>query len=521
MPYLDVKGATSLRGTRYLGVEVENRTIWIRERAFLDKKHVLKVLARHDVVLMEKKPMDSFFQRASSVKAFPERKIAEKFGWNGDAYVFRDGSVAAAGAEYEGVDAELQLTPGLVAGSLDDYHENVIRPLKSNPLGLFALAVPLAAPLLKFIVPGFNPAFELVGPTGIGKTTLQKVAVSVSGPWMTDSGPRIWSDHLGGKDDAAKLTALFRDGALILDSRDPSRLGTSAAQKHAAYRSNAVRLTDSSVGRLVVLSSSNETLAHWLGKEEALAASRPHTFVIPVDGRQFGVFDHVPDDFHSAGDLADHVAHSCSQLHGVMFDHFVRKLVHDLEARPGHLEKSIRSRMARFREATGIEPNDGASRRRADAFGVVYAAAWLAGKWNVLPAKIPVKRYRPAVMTAYRLNLGSFTSAADVETTLLEAAQTKAVRCGPNAVGTSLVSAPYIIRSGSESAEFWITQDGMRELFGNWEQLRCVPAIAALFGRGKDGLLIKKKQLGGVKLGRRYTYELPAGWDSGSPLFEE
>jgi putative DNA primase/helicase len=98
-----------------------------------------------------------------------------------------------------------------VSGTLKEWHEHIGRYMLGNSRGVMAVCAALAPPLLK-VVGMEGGGIHLVGPSSCGKTTLLRVAASVSGnPATTIKTLDATASNL----EAA--AAVCNDGLLILD----------------------------------------------------------------------------------------------------------------------------------------------------------------------------------------------------------------------------------------------------------------------------------------------------------------
>lgn len=149
-----------------------------------------------------------------------------------------------------------------MAGSVDQWRENVAAPAQGNSRLVFALSVAFAGALLE---PAGEDSggFHLRGPSSTGKSTALKLAASVWGD--PSSYCRLWRATANGLEG---LAALHNDGLLILDELgqiDPREAGESAyllangRGKNRASRTGMARTAAS--WRLLFLSAGEESLS--------------------------------------------------------------------------------------------------------------------------------------------------------------------------------------------------------------------------------------------------------------------
>lgn len=283
---------------------------------------------------------------------------------------------------------------------------------QSRPIFLASFA--FVPPLLS-IVPGFlNIGIELVGPPGLGKSTVAQWAASIFGG------------------DPARLTRFLESWATTLNALEPTirahsyaLLGLDELNLIGSLDDIGVRrLLESAVFRLCYgvekrrygtaiqphsdrlcwLSTSNIPIAQVLaGFAPGVAeAAAQRLLTIPAEVSEFGIFDRLPPGVANSSELVERLVSATDQCFGIPIRAFLLRFqpaCHDNEAQ---LCAEIERRIRLFLQIAATDLNHGPSVRVAKAFALIYAAGWLAQYWRVLPAEWSIG---PAVMQCYRAHL--------------------------------------------------------------------------------------------------------------------
>ena len=142
----------------------------------------------------------------------PERKVTcvNKTGWHGDVYVLQDEVI---GEDAEAVilqTASVQGKDFRVAGTLDEWQEQIGRYCVGNSRVAFAVSLAFAAPLLRLV--GMDGGgYHLKGESTDGKTTTMKAATSVCG------GPDYWHTWRSTGNALEGTASRRNDAAMMLD----------------------------------------------------------------------------------------------------------------------------------------------------------------------------------------------------------------------------------------------------------------------------------------------------------------
>jgi hypothetical protein len=272
-----------------------------------------------------------------------------------------------------------------------------------------------AAPLLRLINRAGNFGFELSGPKGVGKSTLQFLASSVAGPALSRSGVNYWRSANATAAGLEGVMAEHADMPLIIEETNLFAAGESHRTRSAKLNELVFRLADGSVKarhhdhgqkrfRFIYITSTNEPLEQVLGSHRATVsdAAADRLLTLPVgDERPHGIFDFVPKAYADAAEFADELTRAASRHHGTAMRAFLEGLITAQQADAKGLRRMIQRPISKFRAAVGVNTNSGSESRIADAFGLVYAAGKLAKSFGALP---PNWKCLKAARVAYELN---------------------------------------------------------------------------------------------------------------------
>ena len=355
--------------------------------------------------------------KVEKLRKFPVRHLVETPGWSVTAYALPDGTVFGAPMDGDEPVVLFQRKKDKCSssGSLDEWLEHVAVPLVGQPLPTFVIAAMFAAPLLRWSGRTSNFGFELAGPKGVGKSTLQFLASSVLGPAMAASGRNYWISANATVAGLEGLMAEHQDLPMVIEETNLFAAGESSKTRASKFNELVFRLADGTTKgryqdydqpkyRFVYLTSTNEPLENILAGERIAvsdaASDRLLTLFIGQE-REFGAFDFVPVGFSDSGALATSINHAVAKYYGQPIRHFLTRLVAAINEDTEALRSRIAHLIGTFREKVGVDPNSGSETRVADAFGLVYAAGVLAKDYGVLPAAM---RLGTAVRAAYNLN---------------------------------------------------------------------------------------------------------------------
>ncbi len=290
------------------------------------------------------------------------------------------------------------------------------------------MMLPFAGPLRAYTGKAMNVGWEIVGDGGTGKSVLLDLMGSTCGNPLageqgyfglsfatTDAGIE-WEYQ-----NYSDLIMLIDEGNLYeMDATSGRRgkafskliMGMGKGQEKHRYR------TTSRTFRFVFATSANETLIDIVRGSSAKAvtdAVADRLMTIPLTGREFGIFDFLPEAYEdNAGDFFADLMSGAIQHHGLAMPHYLQELV-NLVAEDRYVFVSKVARyVADFRREACIDANAGSLRRVAEAFGLVYAAGRLACHVGSLPTNYEPLSATLACYRLYRSAMQSEQSAAQI-----------------------------------------------------------------------------------------------------------
>lgn len=215
------------------------------------------------------------------------------------------------------------------AGTLEDWQSSISTLAMGNPLMMLAMSVAFAGPLLH-PCHAESGGLHIVGDSSAGKSTIQKVAVSIYG---SPEYRRSWRATANGLEGTA---ALHNDGLLALDEIsecEPKQVGATIYMlgngqgKQRASRTGAARSV--ARWRTVLLSTGERTIGATMleGGQRQKTGQSLRLLDLPTD-RKHGAFDDL-HHFDGGQALADHLITACNQQYGHASRVFIQALVDD------------------------------------------------------------------------------------------------------------------------------------------------------------------------------------------------
>lgn len=484
---IHVRGATSLKGKRYIEVHCNGKVALLKQVDLIGSpRDIFFKLALRGMAIIGRQRQETVIQEASAVDDWPERPIIDEPGWNGAYFTLPDGSTFGPRRAAQPILAfDPQVGKCANAGTLAAWLQGVAAPCIGQPVPMFALAFAFAPPLLRFSEIPHNFGFELVGAKGTGKSTLQMLAASVVGPTNAGQGQAYWTtfhatlNRLDHEFTAhSDLPMIIDEAALLL--ADQSKRARAAAFQALAFQvstgSGKARLgtLDISTYRTVYLISTNERLADLTGSntETARAAEdRLITLEIPPLA-PYGVFERVPTGYPSSSHFARALTDAAARNHGHAMQHFLKRLVKERARDEDRLRRRIAHLLDQFRQRAAIDPNDGSAVRVASAFGLVYAAGALAKKWGCLPAEWHIG---PAILHCYQRYRYTPTARPSFSERLCAAASANTtVKLKSKRLPTPdlLQRADTFVHRGRYGRELLVRAEAIERVFPQWRSIR-------------------------------------------------
>tara|TARA_R110002073_G_scaffold105839_3_gene239207 strand:- start:3990 stop:6305 length:2316 start_codon:yes stop_codon:yes gene_type:complete len=273
-------------------------------------------------------------------------------------------------------------------GSLDAWKQDVAAPLADHALGVFALCVGFAGPLLG-LMEGDGGGFHLRGSSSSGKTTLARIAGSVwggGGPLGFGVSWRATSNALEGVAVAHSQTLLVLD-ELALVSADEA--GPAAYQLASGSAKNRARadggLRDQASWRVMILSTGEIGLADHVrsGKrgDRAMAGQEIRLLDLEADGGAGqGVWSRMNSDLGPA-EFSDRLRSAIDANYGLASIAFLEDIAADRKAAKAEAEKLV----TEFEAMARVSGDTGQVNRALRRFSLVAAAGEIAIRAGILP----------------------------------------------------------------------------------------------------------------------------------------
>jgi len=321
--------------------------------------------------------------------------LPNRTGWHGDSYVqphATHGPEHADDIVYLG-DETLSSEP--IAGTLEEWREDVADVLEASTLGVFLLCAALAPILIRFVVLE-NGMFHVSGKSGVGKTTLLRVACSVwlGGPRSVaswDTTPMALQEMMARNSDA--LVVIDEFSAISSDRRTQANTMSDVAYAVVSgiprRRSKHFKVgtQDAEKFRVLALSTGERSaaeIAEAVG-EKRLMGEEARILDLPVEDCPTGIFDRLEEAGYDnsrakAAELADHLNDVTARQYGTASETFIRYVADN----PEHAEQEVASLVDSFNHNLDV-PGTGWERRISSKFALAYAAGILAIEAGVLP----------------------------------------------------------------------------------------------------------------------------------------
>lgn len=324
-------------------------------------------------------------------------EIVDRIGFHGTSYLLPNGKIIGPQKKHTlFLDPEhtAHLPHYDVSGTLQDWKDTVAPAARHSPCIMLAIGNALSGYLLYFVNVE-SGGFNLFGKSSIGKTTTEKVAISISGP---RSNLRSWNFTEAGAED---LAYGHNDSHLALDEfktldADPKK----AHQKASAFthvissgkgKSRSKKYDPNQKNwRVVLLSTGELSLAEFAekGGSNRMKGEEVRIIDIPADADEgLGIFKTIPDGYTDASSYVKFLDEATQKYYGTPQITFLEKLVADHNAQDA--ERSVSDRikcyMSEFNNKLNIDSTEGTTNRFGDRFALAYAALCMAVEYEVLP----------------------------------------------------------------------------------------------------------------------------------------
>lgn len=428
-----VSGATAPNGKPYICVTSSGQTAWLPRSAFTGSgSEALKILNAANIPLLTSE-WAQCRTKVAALTSYPFKTLIDRPGWNGEHFALPDGTVFSPRTTDEAVVLfPVNEQKCATAGSIYAWRVTTSL-LKNQSVATFVLLAAYAGPFLALTNQIMNQGFEIAGPRGVGKSTVQRFAAAVCGPADNPLGLNYWVTADATINALERIMADHADMPLIMDEFNLYAAGENVAARARKFNELVFKLSNGSEkmrfgasnpqrSRFVFIASTNEPLeqlllGHQLAGAEA-AFDRLLTIPIGSD-RPFGVFDSVPDKFVTSGQFAEHLNQAARKSYGIGIRHLLKHLVADLAKDPADVAQKLKESISYFRRQVGVDLNNGSETRVADAFGLVYAAGKFALRYKAISKHLdPLE----ATLACYRLNQTARSKPQDTAAQLVKLA---------------------------------------------------------------------------------------------------
>jgi hypothetical protein len=469
---LEVSGATAPDGTPWIHLRADDiRSTWVPLSEFADQAAGAKSRLAAANLHLFKEDLTRVLDDARSVTAFPSLPLIEKPGWSGPYFALLSGTVfAPEGSPTPIVLFEPDRFKCASAGD-KSWFRGVSGLAAGQPMLTFVVMLGFAGPLLSLSRVQENVGFELCGRKGRGKTTLQYLAASVTGPALQPQGRNYWINANTTINALEAQVPVHNDMLLVIEEMSAMYAGESEKVRANRMRELIFRMAGGTakarhqgerqvISRFIWLTSTNDATAKLLKTvlNEAAEAAVDRLLALPISGQSRGVFvKPFPDGCATGDEAVRKIIALVSQHYGRPIRLFLKRLVKARATDEAALRMEIEARIVEFRAAVGISGNAGSEARVADAFGLIYSAGVLAQKYGALPATLDCME---AARFCHRLNRNS----AKPDLTNIARAHRLAAHPKTLTVDMANMTAAYRKRLSTAPALLMMRRDGRREL---------------------------------------------------------
>lgn len=410
-----VKGATASDGTPYISVSASTKKVWLPRDAFTGQGTDALARLKSAGMPLLKAEWSQVLHLVGNLKVYPPKPLIDRPGWNGPHFALADGTVFSPTKGHKPVVLfRKNLQKCAHAGTIAGWRATTAM-LENQPLASFILMAAFSAPLLALTDRVINQGFEIAGPKGAGKSTLQRLCAAVCGPADDTIGRNYWITANATMNGLEQTMAEHNDMPMIIEETNLFAAGDSDKARAAKFNELVFKLSDGTGkrrhgdgdkqrNRFTFVTSTNEALSELLASNRSAVsdAASDRLLTIPINpDRPYKIFDTLPAQWQSSGDMARDINAGIRAHYGVGIRRFLRRLVRNRAADPEWLARGLKKYIDQFREIVGVDPNDGSAIRVADAFGLVYAVGILAIRFGALSKRLDPLR---AALTCYYLN---------------------------------------------------------------------------------------------------------------------
>jgi putative DNA primase/helicase len=312
---------------------------------------------------------------------------SDRMGWSDEscaAFLLGDGRVIGA----DDVVFQHETTPAAAAemkpaGTAEGWRETVAAACVGNGLMVAAVSLAFAGPLLEPL--GLDGGgFHLRGASSRGKSTVQRVAVSVWGSPRFLHSWRATANGLEGVASACNGSLLALDELGELSGREAGAAAYMLANGTGKARATRAGMSRAPARwRVMVLSSGKITLADKMAEAGGRAAAGQAVRLLDVvaDDREHGAFD-VLHDARDGAAFADRVREATATHYGTAGPAFVRAFVANRAKATATAHAAIANFRALAAERFDLD-GEGQTERATARLGLVAAAGEMATKFGL------------------------------------------------------------------------------------------------------------------------------------------
>ena len=503
------------------------REAWIPLEEFSDDARLAKARLRKAGLYLFDEELKSWITKAKKVEEFPPRPLIDRPGWSGPYFALPNGEIYSPdGAEVAIILFERQFAKCATKGD-KNWLKGVKRLARRQPIVTIAVMLPFCAPILRLSRVQINFGVELSGPKARGKSTLQRLAASVSGAAVDPAGFNYWITANTTMNALEQQMPLHNDMPMIIEEMSAMNAGESdrvranrarelvfrMAEGTGKDRANAPRQPHS---RFVYLTSTNDPTSALIGANasDAADAAADRILALPISPeRPHGVFEvDLPKGKRTGEEAARAIDELVSNHYGYPIRHFVRALVNERASSEDAIKQEIDAHVMDFRQAVGVDGKSGTEARVADPFGLIYAAGRLAQRFGALPKTL---QCMDSAVYCHRLNRESVgTRVSNLEQLLQLADRDEVIDVDladtSKRYRKSVERAPAVILNGKNGKrELLVTLDVLNELFPRLNNVLTDPQIKPLLRCDEGRKTRKVKVAAGEKPKRFLCLRIP------------
>jgi hypothetical protein len=523
---LEAKGGTSLTGGKYVKVWSNNESpVWLPyDIAIGPVAKAAAYLMEHDYATFDADDLKTLGEQLRKVTGYPSAPLVDRYGWSDRYFVLPD-NISFKPWDAQVCESALEPRTGKIdtSGALKSWKCEVAEPLVGQSLPMLAVMVMLAAPLLRFASLTTNPAFELVGRKGTGKTTVQRLAASVlSGVDAAGDQGYYPTGFAAFLSDPSSYASLHADSTIVLEDVETPFSNQSKGKRGEHFRTFAQALTRSPVSargsgagaigtRFMLLSSSVRGMVTLAGNASEAVDLTGGLITLPVtEADTYGVFNYLPPRYASGSDYAEALNAGARAHHGVAFPAFMARLVLDVADDEPGVRRELETYVNSFVDAAAIDRNNGAAMRIGRTFGLLHAAGLFAQRYRVLP---PSWDCLAAVLDCYRRSQIAEPKPKPpfAQRVASRAANYRAVYIGhgyQDTLDETRKTGKVFVRHWTDHWELLVRKEIIHKVFNDWEEIKDTPEVEALSIRDGDHRDVQRRLVKGENKIRVYGFRL-------------